>query len=253
MKTCIYEGRLRHRRFAPVENVFDYPIFMLLLDLDELESFFSRRSLFTTVARFRREDHLGPSEEPLDSAVRALVAARLGHRPEGPVRLLTHPSYFGYRFNPVSFYYCYEPDGVSLEAIVAEVNNTPWGEQHSYVFSASSGGPNRFRFQKAFHVSPFMSMDLAHVWRFSVPGASVSVHMENHTVSECLFDATLTLARVEASVAALNRCLRRYPAMTFQVMLRIYWQALKLWWKGTPYYPHPGSVVSRVSGRAHAR
>ena len=83
--------------------------------------------------RFRRSDYLGDPAVPLADAVRALVAERLGSAPQGPIRLLTHLRTFGHCFNPVSFYYCFAADGERLEAIVAEVTNTPWGERHAYV------------------------------------------------------------------------------------------------------------------------
>ena len=139
--SAIYEGTVRHRRRRPRLHAFTYRVFLMYLDLDDLDDVFQGRWLWSTqrpaLARFRREDHVGDPSVPLDEAVRDLVAARTGHRPAGPVRLLTHLRYFGYVMNPVSFYYCFAADGAGLEAIVAEVNNTPWGEQHCYVLRAT--------------------------------------------------------------------------------------------------------------------
>ena len=149
--SCLYEGTMRHRRFRPVPHAFGYRLFMVYLDLDELDEVFAGRWLWSTtrcaLARFRREDHLGVPTVPLPDAVRALVKERLGFRPTGPVRLLTHLRYFGFVMNPVSFYYCFAADGKQLEAIVAEVNNTPWGERHCYVMDARQRGflPCSFR------------------------------------------------------------------------------------------------------------
>jgi DUF1365 family protein len=241
MESCIYEGVVRHRRFEPVSNDFEYPLFMMYLDLDELPTLFRDRWLWScdrpAVARFRRSDHLGPSSEPLDVAVRRLVERRTGISLRGPIRLLTHLAYFGYGFNPVSFYYCFE--GTEVRVIVAEVNNTPWGEQHCYVLT----GPSmHYRLEKEFHVSPFMGMQQDYAWQFTAPGRTLAVHMENFENETKLFDATLSLRREEITTWNLNRRLVSYPAMTLQVMARIYWQALKLWWKKAPYYPHPSQT-----------
>ena len=114
---------------------------------------------------------------------------RAGFRPAGPIRVLTHLRYFGYVFNPVSFYYCFEPDGKNIVAIVAEVNNTPWGERHCYVLNARSrANPEEswrwylcFGFQaaKAMHVSPFMPMDMRYDWRVGQPRDALNLHMSN--------------------------------------------------------------------------
>jgi hypothetical protein len=160
-----------------VEHAFDYRLFMMYLDLDEAPGLFGRRWFWSvgrrTLAWLKREDHLGDPARPLADAVRDLVAERTGRRPAGPIRLLTHLRYFGYCFNPVSFYYCFDEADERVETIVAEVNNTPWGEQHLYVLPASesrgSGTHLQFLRQKEFHVSPFMPMDIRYDWRFSQP------------------------------------------------------------------------------------
>jgi DUF1365 family protein len=249
MESCLYEGWVRHRRFGPVEHSFRYRLFMLYLDLEELPRVFKDRWLWSAerpaVARFRRSDHLGQPDEPLDLSVRRLIREKSGKEVQGPVRLLTHLAYFGYRFNPVSFYYAFEPDGKTLSAIVAEINNTPWGEQHGYVLAGGDGDVRRFELQKAFHISPFFPMDLGYRWQFSTPAERLSVHMESYEGERLLFDATLSMERDSLTPFALNRRLVAFPWMTFQVVSRIYWQAFRLWWKKAPYYPKPASPDSR--------
>jgi hypothetical protein len=251
MKSCIYDGWIRHRRFEPTPNHFRYPLFLLYLDLDEIDEIFSRRWLWSArrpaPARFRRRDHLGPPDEPLGRSVRKLVAERSGTTLRGPIRLLTHLAYFGYRFNPVSFYYCYQEDGRTLASIVAEINNTPWNEQHCYVLSGGDERDEvrRYRLDKEFHVSPFLPMDMGYRWRFSVPGERLGVHMESYRDERRVFDSTLRLEREPLTTRALNRRLIRYPLMTLQVISRIYFQAFKLWWKDVPSYHHPDRVAPR--------
>lgn len=249
MHSCLYEGRLRHRRFSPTENAFDYNLFMVYVDLDELDTVFDIHPLWSAdganLATFTRDDHIGDPSVPLVESVRSLVAGRTGCRPTGPIRLLTHFRYLGYRFNPVSFFYCYG-ENEQLETIVAEINNTPWGEQHAYVLTDElNSGPSehpRYAFGKSFHVSPFMPMDQDYVWRFTKPGQALSVHMENFDETGRCFDATMTMKRTPITQHTLTRVLVQYPAMTAQIVSSIYWQALKLWWKRTPIYDHPLSA-----------
>ena len=243
MKSCIYEGRVRHRRFTPVENGFSYSLFMLYLDLAELPALFDRHWLWSArrfnLAWFRRTDHMGDPAVPLATAVRDLVQAETGRRPAGPIRLLTHLRYFGYGFNPVSFYYCFDEQDRRVETIVAEVNNTPWGERHCYVLderiNEGHGRNKRYRFDKRFHVSPFMEMALDYDWRFNTPANRLAVHMANLKNGARLFDATLTLERKALGAPVLAM----HPFMTGKVIAMIYWQALKLWWKRAPFHTHP--------------
>lgn len=247
MNSCIYEGLVRHRRYSPARVSFRYSLFIMYLDLDELPSLFKDRWLWSgerfNLAWFRRQDHLGDPAVPLARAVRGLVQRQTGAALEGPIRLLTHLRYFGYCFNPVSFYFCYDRAGENVDTVVAEVHNTPWGEQHAYVLGPDmneAGGPRkRYRFDKAFHVSPFMGMDVRYDWRFSEPGPRLAVHMDNWNGSGKFFDATMSLERREITPPALARVLLRYPLMTGQVIGGIYWQALRLWLSKCPIHTHP--------------
>lgn len=247
MKSRIYEGRIRHRRFHPKGHEFTYSMFLMYLDLAELPEVFGRHPLWSATrpapARFRRKDYLGDPEIPLDMAVRDLVEERTGGRPTGPIRLLTHLRYFGKSFNPVSFYYCFAEDDGPLETIVAEVTNTPWGERHAYVLDrrqdVGNGRTLRFQVGKEFHVSPFMPMEQSYDWRFSVPGRRLAVQMENFEAGQKLFDATLTLSERPITPGQLTRSILKFPFLTLRIVAAIYWQALRLKWKKVPFHAHP--------------
>ncbi|CAK9025635.1 Tuberculostearic acid methyltransferase UfaA1 (TSA methyltransferase), partial [Durusdinium trenchii] len=209
---------------------------VVYLDLSELNTVFGRSWLWSTrrpaLARFRREDHLGRSHEPLETSVRSLVERETGNRPTGPIRLLTHLRYFGYVMNPVSFYFCFDEAGHNVEAIVAEVNNTPWGEQHCYVLGPhnaceSDDSTMRFEHDKEFHVSPFMSMKMRYRWRVTSPGERLAVRIACWRGEELLFTAELDLKRQPITPKRLRTVLLAYPLMTAKVFAAIYFEALR--------------------------
>lgn len=249
MHSCFYEGKVRHRRFGSVAHEFQYPVFLVYVDLEELPKLFGRRGLWSTrfpaVARFRRADYLGAAEQPIAESVRELVASRLGWRPSGPIRLLTNFRYFGFAMNPLSVYYCFDGAGERLEAVVAEVNNTPWNEKHCYVHDLRQqplDRVGRVRHAKEFHVSPFFGMDLDYLWRLREPGEELEIVIESFDAAGKVFDVLLDLQRRPLTAWRRWSVLWRYPGMTLQVIGAIYWQAFVLWRKEAKFYPHPGGT-----------
>ncbi|MFP5388745.1 MAG: DUF1365 domain-containing protein, partial [Thermoleophilia bacterium] len=160
--SAVYEGWVRHRRFEPIEHSFRYPLFLMYLDLDELPEVLDPFPLFSArrpaPAHFRRSDYMGDPGRPLAESARDAVETATGRRPAGPVRLLANLRYLGHIFNPVSFYYCFEQAGERVEAVVADVNNIPWGERHPYVLARGSrrGTVLSDELDKDLHVSPLM-------------------------------------------------------------------------------------------------
>lgn len=239
MNSCLYEGILRHRRLQPKTHHFTYRVFMAWLDLDELDALPAtgiRRNRFAAAA-FHDADY--PLGTPLKDKVLARLKDLTGEQPEGQVMLLTQLRYYGFHFNPVNFYYCYDGDN-TLRWVLAEVRNTPWNERHYYAVDGQTPRPN----EKAFHVSPFNPMDMVYHWRFNPPGKTLHMHIENHQASK-VFDATLLLRRQPLTRKNLTSMLLRFPAMTLKTAVAIYWQALRLWLKRVPVYNHPASRSER--------
>jgi uncharacterized protein len=233
--SCIYEGKVRHWRLSP-EREFGHRISMAYVDLDELPSLVGGRLLRPRpgLTRFRRRDYHGDPRVPLETAVRDTVTRYLGCRPEGPIRVLTSLRSYGLCFNPVSFYYCFDDAGARVEAVLAEVTNTPWGERHAYVIQGEVGN-----FDKALHVSPFMGMDHVYRCRATAPGSGLQVVIENHRRDEKVFEASLAMSRREMSPAALRRISVRYPMATVRTLVLIYGHALGLRLAGVRPFPHP--------------
>jgi DUF1365 family protein len=245
--SAVYEGWVRHRRFEPIEHSFRYPLFLMYLDLDELPGVLDPFPLFSArrsaPAHFQRSNYMGDSDRPLAECARDAVEAETGGRPAGPVRLLANLRYLGHVFNPVSFYYCFEETGKRVDAIVADVNNIPWGERHPYVLARGSrrGAVLTDELDKTLHVSPLMGMDQTYAFRASEPGERLSVQIESRPADSenKAFDATLSLRRHELSRARLAGMLARYPALSLQTVAKIYAQSLRLKLKGARYFPHP--------------
>lgn len=251
MHSCIYEGQVRHRRFSVSNHEFNYKLYMVYIDLDELDEVFSKRWFWSAtrsaIARLKRDDYIGDSSVSIKDAVNTRVLEETGHDIEGPVRMLTHLRYFGYVFNPVTFYYCFDKTDTFVKTIVAEITNTPWKERHSYVLNVKNMSEKlQFEITKSFHVSPFMQMDLQYDWRFTMPDEKLNVHMINMDKEKKVFDATLQLNRKEMSSYQCARVLILFPLITVKVITGIYWQALKLFLKKVPVHDHVKNIENKT-------
>lgn len=237
-------GTIWHRRTRPRAHAFRYRAWFSLLDVEGLERRFAASRLWSlerwNLVTFRRSDYLAPHDRPLAEAARDRVEQALGHRPSGAVRVLTHLRQWGVCFNPVTFYLCHSSDNV-LDAIVAEVHNTPWGERHAYVLDArrQSGPEYRFRFPKQFHVSPFLPMRMDYDWRFALSENSIDIHMKVMEQGQDCFSAGMRLHLETLNARRMRQMPLAFPLMTTRVMLGIYYQALRLWLKRTPFFAHP--------------
>ena len=244
MKSCIYKGRVSHQRYSPRLHGFTYSLFMMYVDLDELPKLFNRYLFWSfnkpNIASFYRKDHHG-SHENLAESIKSLVLDQTGDVIAGPIRLLTHMRYFGYVFNPLSIYFCYDHTGNNVTHVVAEVNNTPWKEQHCYVLKNDNKTSQSLsiRHAKNFHVSPFMNMDMDYVWNINFPDKNINIQIENWCENEKLFDASMYLTKLDLNSMNLSKMLTNFPLMTLKVTAMIHFEAIKLWFKGVQYVPHP--------------
>jgi len=216
--SAIYEGTVRHRRNSPKVHQFDFRFFMLLLDLDEIDTVFRWQPFWSAkrmaLCRFKAQDHLKQFADTETLRDRTIAALHFNgiKKSIGPIRLLTQLSYLGYTMNPVSFFYCYSLTGV---------------------------------------------FDLAMNYRmaFSAPAETLAIKIENHSNSKDSpdsapssstrkhLDVTMKLRRKELTSWNLNGLLIKYPAISFQVVAGIYWQALKLYLKKIPFVPHPNAIA----------
>lgn len=244
----IYTGSISHRRFTPFDHFFTYPIFMAYFDVAKVESMLKKSWFWNTnkpsIVSFYRRDYHGDEEQTLDSAVRLTVKKEIGKDITGPIRLLTHLRYYGYCFNPVSFYYCFNEQDDDVELVMAEVTNTPWQERHVYMISDRLNGEGNLtsKIKKEFHVSPFWGMNHDYEWMFTQPGENLLVNMKNFKDGEKVFDATLSMHRKKMTVKNLMRKSLRFPFLTAMVVWRIHWNAAKLWLKGAQFYTHPNKL-----------
>jgi DUF1365 family protein len=229
-----------HRRVAPRQHRFRYRVFSLLVDLDALPALDGRLRLFTWnrpgLFSFYDRDH-GDGKDLrrwLDGKL-----AEAGIEAAGAKSVLCYPRMFGYVFNPLSVWFCHGNDG-TLAAIVYEVHNT-YGERHAYVLPAhASNGHVRQTTDKAFYVSPFLSLNCRYRFRIAPPGDDVSIAIQEEEQGHAVLSASFAGARKRLSDATLLSALFRYPLMTVKVVAAIHYEAVRLMWKGVKRHPHGG-------------
>ncbi len=239
---AVYEGTAAHHRFGSHARTFAPRLFLPYLDVDALPQSLDALPCWSArrraLVRFRAEDFYAGRAEPLGPAVRRLVEQRLGRTPTGPIFLLAHLRTFGWQFNPLAVYYCWNDDETQLDAIVLEVTNTPWNERHWYVFDGRVS-PESARTAKALYVSPFLPMDVEYRVSWTPPGADLTLEIVVERDGVPLFAAALALVRTELTRRRAVELLVRYPVAPLRASVAIYRKALKSWMDRVPWYRHP--------------
>lgn len=241
---AIYKGTISHTRFVPKKHTFNYKVNMLYIDLDKISESFAKNWFWSAnkfnLASFKRSDFFGDTKKSIKNSINELLFETLKYKHVGKIFLLTNIRYFGYCFNPVSFYYCEDSKG-KLIAIVSHITNTPWDEKYAYVNDCRDipSSSKHFEFDKAFHVSPFMPMNMKYKWIFSTPKDFLFVSMDNIKKDTLCFNATLKLTKKAWTPQALNRILFLSLPFSIKTIFLIYWNALVLAIKRVKFYPHP--------------
>ena len=248
MNSCIYNGYVKHKRFIPIEHSLNYKTFSILLDLDEIENLAKNISIFSlnkfNIFSFYNRDHGERDGSSLKDWVQKNVKKFNISNNITKVKLLCYPRVFGYVFNPLSIFYCYENN--NLKAIFYEVKNT-FNEQHTYIFKIKDNEKIEQKCKKKFYVSPFMDMETYYNFKLLNPKEKLSIFIRQTNGEETVLTATQTGDKKEFSFKQLLINFFKYPLMTIKIMSSIHYEAFFLWKKGAVYRKRDNKILNNLS------
>lgn len=241
--SCLYVGHVMHHRIRPKRHRFVYRLATLLIDIDRLHDVDRRLWLFSfgrfNLFSFHNSDHGPRNGKVLRPWVNDQLETAGFNRSPARIFLLAMPRFFGYVFNPLSIYYCYDGEKC-LFAIIYEVKNT-FGEQHSYVLAVPPQSTKSERFHqrcdKNFYVSPFIQAEANYRFSLKEPGSNLDVRISEYVEAGALLVATMQGKRRPLTDRQLLIQAFRYPFSPQKVVASIHYQALKLWLKGISLQP----------------
>ena len=248
MNSCIYNGEVTHTRFKPVRHFLKYKTFSLLIDLDEINQLNRSINIFShnkfNIFSFYDKDHGERDGSDLKKWVLKNIS-KLNIKGEiNKVKILCYPRIFGYVFNPLSIFYCYEDN--QLKAIFYEVKNT-FNEQHTYILKVNDSNIVTQKCKKKFYVSPFMNMDTYYNFRLLNPDDKLSVSIEQTDKKDTILNAVQTGERKEFNLKQLIVNFFKYPLMTIKIIGAIHFEALLLWKKGAIYRKRDQKIKNNLS------
>ena len=248
MNSCIYNGEVNHTRFKPIKHFLNYKTFSLFIDLDEIEQLDKSISIFShnkfNIFSFYNKDH---GDRDGNCLKKWVISNLQKYKIEGnisKIKILCYPRIFGYVFNPLSIFYCYEND--KLKSIFYEVKNT-FNEQHTYIFKIKDGEEIKQKCKKKFYVSPFMDMATFYNFKLIDPNQRLSVMIKQTDAEGTVLTATQTGDKKEFNFKQLLINFFRYPLMTLKIISSIHFEALLLWKKGAIYRKRDKKVFNNLS------
>ncbi len=248
MNSCIYNGEVNHTRFKPVKHFLNYKTFSLFIDLDEIEQLDKSISIFShnkfNIFSFYNKDH---GDRDGNCLKKWVISNLKKYKIEGnisKIKILCYPRIFGYVFNPLSIFYCYENE--KLKSIFYEVKNT-FNEQHTYIFKIKDGEEIKQKCKKKFYVSPFMDMETFYNFKLIDPNQRLSVMIKQTDAEGTVLTATQTGDKKEFNFKQLLINFFRYPLMTLKIISSIHFEALLLWKKGAIYRKRDKKVFNNLS------
>jgi uncharacterized protein len=251
-------GNVHHTRLRPARNSFNYGVYFLRLPLRSMAQGDWPTRLLShnrfNLLSFHDKDH-GDGKRPLLEWIDALLKQEGINDAEGEVWLQTFPRVLGYVFNPVSFWFCHRRDG-ALRAVLCDVRNT-FGERHLYLLNEGANIANNSELTaaKVFHVSPFCMVEGNYRFKFTRILQHRDQSFSERTLARIDYDdadGPILLTSIAGTSRSLNdrnimHALLQFPLMTFAVIARIHWQALRLWFKRVPFFHKPTPPQQELS------